>query len=188
MSLQIIMGNMFSGKTSELIRQLKRQKIIGKNILVVNSAKDTRSAEPVLKTHDGVTFNCIKTNDLGYLASLQSFKDAQVIGIDEAQFFKNLKVFVEYCLMHGKYVIMAGLDGDYKQRKFGELIDCIPLADCVKKLRALCTVCNDGTPGPFTVRTVDNNDLVLVGDTDMYTARCREHMIIHPINTNTNGN
>lgn len=178
MSLHVIIGNMFSGKTSELIRQLKRQKIMGKQILVVNSAKDTRSSEPVLKTHDGVTFNCIKTNDLSILTDMDEFKKADVIGIDEAQFFKNLKVFVEYCLYKGKYVIIAGLDGDYRQRKFGEILDCIPLADSVEKLHALCTVCNDGTPGPFTVRTVDNNELILVGDTDMYTARCRKHIIL----------
>ncbi|QIG59940.1 hypothetical protein [Dishui Lake phycodnavirus 4] len=177
MSLHIIMGNMFSGKTSELIRQLKRQKILGKDILVINSSKDTRSSEPVLKTHDGVTFNCIKTNDLSSLIENDEFNKAVVIGIDEAQFFKNLKAFVEYCVYKGKYVIIAGLNGDYKQREFGEILKCIPLADSVKKLHALCTVCNDGTPGPFTVRTVENIELILVGDTDMYTARCRKHLI-----------
>jgi thymidine kinase len=64
MGLSIIMGNMFSGKTSELIRRLKRLKVIGKNILVINSAKDTRSPDEVLKTHDNVKFNCYKTHDL----------------------------------------------------------------------------------------------------------------------------
>ena len=177
MSLHIIMGNMFSGKTSELIRQLKRQKIIGKQILVINSDKDTRSSQPVLKTHDGVTFNCIKIDELSYLIDNHHFNTADVIGIDEAQFFKNLKGFVEHCLRVGKYIIITGLDGDYKQRKFGEILDCIPLADSVKKLHALCTTCNDGTPGPFTVRTVQNSELILVGDTEMYTARCRKHLI-----------
>jgi thymidine kinase len=176
MSLDIIMGNMFSGKTSELIRQLKRYKIIGSKILVINSSKDTRSNEEVLKTHDNVTFQCIKTNALLSLLREPLFEEAEVIAIDEAQFFTNLKAFTEECLINDKHVLMAGLDGDYKQRKFGEMIDCIPLADTVKKLKALCTKCNDGTPGPFTVRTVSNDDLILVGDTDMYTARCRKHL------------
>ena len=176
MSLTIIMGNMFSGKTSEMIRRLKRYRVIGKEILVVNSATDTRSLEQVLKTHDGVTFKCTKTTHLLPLVSLGLFTNSEVIAIDEAQFFGDLKDFVEICLESKKIVLMAGLDGDYKQRKFGQMLDCIPMADTVKKLTALCTVCNNGTAGPFTVRTVKNDDLVLVGDKDMYTARCRKHL------------
>jgi thymidine kinase len=176
MSLDIIMGNMFSGKTSELIRQLKRYRIIGSKILVINSSQDTRSNEEVLKTHDNVTFKCLKTNSLLSILKEPLFHEAEVIAIDEAQFFVNLKAFTEECLLQNKNVLMAGLDGDYKQRKFGEMLDCIPMADTVKKLKALCTKCNNGTLGPFTVRTVSNQDLILVGDTDMYTARCRKHL------------
>jgi len=177
MSLDIIMGNMFSGKTSELIRQLKRYKIVGKNVLVINSAKDTRSSEQVLKTHDNVTFDCLKTNDLIDIFTFQKYQDAHVIAVDEAQFFTNLRYFVETSLVDGKKIILAGLDGDYKQRPFGELLECIPLADSVKKLSAICTKCKNGNLGPFTVRTVPNNELILVGDTDMYTARCRKHLV-----------
>lgn len=177
MSLDIIMGNMFSGKTSELIRQLKRYKIMGKNILVINSAEDTRSVKEVLKTHDNVTFDCLKTNDLAAVVSFVRFEQAEIIAIDESQFFKNLKMFVEICLDMKKKVILAGLDGDYRQQKFGELLDCIPMADSVLKLSALCTICKNGTPGPFTVRTVPNTELILVGDTDKYTARCRKHLM-----------
>jgi thymidine kinase len=130
MGLSIIMGNMFSGKTSELIRRLKRLKVIGKNILVVNSAKDTRSPEQVLKTHDHVN----------------------------------------------KSVILAGLDADSFQCKFGEILDCVPLACDVTKLSALCMCCNDGTPGPFTKRIVEDKTLELIGGSDMYIAVCREHL------------
>ncbi len=76
----------------------------------------------------------------------------------------------------GKSVIIAGLDGDSSQRKFGELIDCIPLASEVTKLSALCMKCKDGTPGPFTKRMVDNTDLELIGGSDMYSAVCRKHL------------
>ena len=138
------MGNMFSGKTSELIRQLKRYKIIGSKILVINSSQDTRSNEEVLKTHDNVTFKCLKTNSLLSILNEPLFHEAEVIAIDEAQFFVNLKAFAEECLLQNKNVLMAGLDGDYKQRKFGEMLDCIPMADTVKKLKALCTKCNNG--------------------------------------------
>ncbi len=152
MGLSIIMGNMFSGKTSELIRRLKRLKVIGKNILVINSAKDTRSPDEVLKTHDNVKFNCYKVYDLFDIMDTIEFDDADIIAVDEAQFFPRLKKFVECCLLSEKSIILAGLDADSFQRKFGELIDCIPLACEVTKLSALCMCCNDGTPGPFTKR------------------------------------
>jgi len=170
------MGNMFSGKTSELIRRLKRLKVIGKKILVVNSSKDTRCPDEVLKTHDNVKFNCYKTHDLFDLMDVSEFYDADIIAIDEAQFFPRLKKFVECCLLSEKSIILAGLDADSFQRKFGELIDCIPLACDVTKLSALCMHCNDGTPGPFTKRIVDDKTLELIGGSDMYEAVCRNHL------------
>lgn len=176
MELSIIMGNMFSGKTSELIRRLKRLRIIGKNVMVVNSAKDTRSPDEVLKTHDNVKFNCFKVFNLSELEDTETFSVADIIAIDEAQFFSGLKVFVEKCLTLGKSVILAGLDADSFQRKFGEILDCIPLASRVSKLSALCMCCNDGTLGPFTKRIVDNTELELIGGSDMYIAVCRKHL------------
>ena len=172
MSLRIIMGNMFSGKTSEMIRRLKRYKVIGKRVVVVNSQKDIRSSEEVLRTHDNVTFRCIKTNDLNDVNT----EGCDVVAIDEAQFFTGLKTFVEKELATGKTILLAGLDGDYKQRKFGELLDCIPLADEVTKLTAMCMDCMDGTQGPFTKRIVKSKKLELVGGDDMYKAVCRKHL------------
>jgi thymidine kinase len=176
MGLSIIMGNMFSGKTSELIRRLKRLKVIDKQILVVNSAKDTRSPEEVLKTHDNVKFKCFKVYDLYDLMDKSAFEDAEIIAIDEAQFFPNLKKFVESCLDMGKDVILAGLDGDAFQRKWGELLDCIPMATEVTKLSALCMRCGNGNMGPFTKRTVENTELELIGGSDMYEAVCQKHL------------
>lgn len=176
MGLSIIMGNMFSGKTSELIRRLKRLKIIGKRIMVINSAKDTRSPDEVLKTHDNVQFNCFKTFMLSDLEGTRAFAEAEVIAIDEAQFFTGLRVFIDTCLRLGKSVIAAGLDADAFQRKFGELLDCIPIASDVSKLSALCMHCKDGTAGPFTKRTVDSTELELIGGSDMYIATCGAHL------------
>jgi thymidine kinase len=152
MGLSIIMGNMFSGKTSELIRRLKRLKVIGKNILVVNSAKDTRSPDEVLKTHDNVKFNCHKVFDPFEIINTDEFDKADIIAI------------------------LAGLDADSFQRKWGEILDCIPLACEVTKLSALCMRCNNGNPGPFTKRIVDNRELELIGGSDMYEAVCRKHL------------
>ena len=174
--MSIIMGNMFSGKTSELIRRLKRLKVIGKNILVVNSAKDTRSPDEVLKTHDNVKFNCLKVYDIFEVLKQVEFDEADVIAIDEAQFFPKLRRFVECCLLVNKSVILAGLDADSFQQKFGELIDCIPLACEVTKLSALCMHCNNGVSGPFTKRIVDDQRLELIGGSDMYEAVCRDHL------------
>lgn len=172
MSLHIVMGNMFSGKTTEMIRRLKRYNVIGKRVVVINSQKDTRSPEEVLRTHDNVTFRCIKTNDL----TIVNTDGCDVVALDEAQFFTGLKTFVEKELGAGKTILLAGLDGDYRQRTFGELLDCIPLANEVTKLAAMCMDCHDGTRGPFTKRIVDSNQLELVGGDDMYKAVCRRHL------------
>ncbi len=176
MSLKIIMGNMFSGKTTELIRRLKRYEIIGKKILVLNSSKDTRSPDEVLRTHDNVKFNCYKVHDLYELLDKPDFEYSEIVAIDEAQFYPNLKKFVEMCLEMGKDVILAGLDGDAFQRKWGELLDCIPIASEVTKLSALCKYCRHETPGPFTKRIVEDKKLELIGGSDMYVAVCRKHL------------
>ena len=81
------------------------------------------------------------------------------------------------CLFLKKTIILAGLDADYKQEKFGEILDCIPVADSVTKLSALCMRCKDGTPGPFTKRIVDTKELELVGGCETYEAVCRHHLI-----------
>ena len=176
MTLSIIMGNMFSGKTSELIRRLKRLRVIGKKIVVVNSAKDTRSPDEVLKTHDNVKFDCHKVYDLYDLMDKPGFDEADIIAIDEGQFFPNLKKFVGACLDMGKSVILAGLDADAFQRKWGEILDCIPLASEVTKLSALCKYCRHGIPGPFTKRIVEDTSLELIGGSDMYVAVCQKHL------------
>ena len=176
MGLSIIIGNMFSGKTSELIRRLKRLKVIGKDVMIINSAKDTRSHEEILKTHDNVKFDCHKVFDPFEIINTDEFDKADIIAIDEGQFFPRLKKFVECCLHVNKSVILAGLDADSFQDKFGELIDCIPLACDVTKLSALCMRCNDGTLGPFTKRIVDDKTLELIGGSDMYIATCRNHL------------
>ena len=178
MCLEIIIGNMFSGKTSELIRRLKRYKILGKKIVVINSAKDTRCEEEVLHTHDGVKFECIKVGHISECILSNEFCDSDVVAIDETQFFTNIRDFVGMCLFLKKTVLLAGLDGNYKQEKFGEILDCIPIADSVTKLSALCMDCKDGTAGPFTKRKLcSSKELELIGGDDMYKAVCRYHLI-----------
>ena len=174
--LEIIIGGMFSGKSSELIRRLKRHQVIGDSVLVINSKKDTRNRGSVVQTHDRETFECIKTNDLLEVAALINYHNAKVIAVDETQFFGNLRFFVEQAMKDKKHVILAGLDGDFRQQMFGEILTLIPLADEVTKLKALCMDCMDGTLGPFTKRTIGDTLQELVGASDIYKAVCRKHL------------
>ena len=174
--LEIIIGNMFSGKTSELIRRLKRHKVVGDTILVINSDKDTRNSGSVLQTHDMNTFACIKTGNLLDVLDTIQYMDSNVIAVDETQFFCKVREFVLRCMKDNKHVILAGLDGDFQQRTFGELLTVIPLADEVTKLTAICMECMDGTLGPFTKRIVSSSVQELVGDSQIYKAVCRKHI------------
>ena len=123
-----------------------------------------------------VSFTCYKVFDLYDLIEKQEFQDADVIAIDEVQFFPNLKKFVVTCLDMKKDVIIAGLDGDAFQRKWGEILDCIPIASEVTKLSALCKYCMHGNSGPFTKRIVEDKELELIGGSDMYIAVCQKHL------------
>ena len=181
--LEIIMGNMFSGKSTELMRRLRRHQAIGTPILVINSAKDVRSEDGVLQTHDKFTLGCIKTNSL---ETVDVPAHVKVVGVDECQFFTGLRDFVESCLDRGIHVILAGLDGDFMQQTFGELLSLVPLADQVIKLTALCMECLDGTPGPFTKRTVESKEQELVGAAECYKAVCRRHLKFNTAKTVVN--
>jgi thymidine kinase len=174
--LELIMGCMFSGKSTEMIRRLKRYKAINKKILVINSSKDVRNPKAVLQTHDNITFDCVKTDNLLTLFCTDEIQTADIIAIDEAQFFSQLRDFVERVLEMNKHIIVAGLDGDYKQCIFGDILYLIPLADEVDKLKAMCMKCNNGTLGPFTKRIIDNTEQELIGANEMYKSVCRLHL------------
>ncbi len=110
MSLEIIMGPMFSGKSTELIRRIKRQQIIGKKVLVINSAKDTRFLGDFLCTHEKETLKCIKLNQLPTKINIE----CDIVAVDEAQFFTGLREFCEHAIAQGKKVMLAGLDGAHE--------------------------------------------------------------------------
>lgn len=174
MSLEVIMGPMFSGKSSELIRRIRRCQAIHKKVLVINSDKDTRSSENIIETHVKDSLPSIKVEASGLVGI--DIADYDVIAIDEVQFFKNLRTFVTKALSLKKRVIISGLDGDFLQRPFGEIYTVLPLADEVMKLSALCMYCNDGTPGPFSKRTLKIMSQELIGAEDAYKAVCRNHL------------
>jgi thymidine kinase len=174
--LEIILGPMFSGKSTELLRRTSRYEAIGKKIFIINHSNDTRTTNFV-KTHSNITKIAVKTDKLMSLVELVDFKESDIIGIDEAQFFEDLYEFIIYIENTDKIVIISGLDGDYQRKPFGKILYCIPLCDTVTKLSAMCMKSKDGTPAIFSKRIINKNDQTLVGDKDTYIAVNRSHYL-----------
>tara|TARA_B100000085_G_scaffold208807_1_gene192633 strand:+ start:1014 stop:1559 length:546 start_codon:yes stop_codon:yes gene_type:complete len=176
MSLHLIMGCMFSGKTSTLINIAKKQKLVNKKVLIINFEGDTRySSSNKITTHDNVSFDCIPCarDLLFFITQNHNYKSADIICINEGQFFDKL---VEFCLQvvsDNKTVYVCGLDGDYLKRPFGEILNLIPHCETVCKLQALCMSCKTGTPASFTKKLTSSDDLVEIGSTETYMPVCR---------------
>jgi thymidine kinase len=176
MSLDILIGPMFAGKSSRILSIASRYSALGTPVLVVKHSDDTRYGNMnAIVTHDGKTVPCKCVRDLHDIPLTELLK-YQVIIVDEAQFFTNLIPFVEYAVdTHGRNLYLVGLDGDSNRRKFGEILDCIPLADRVERITAFCQKCANGTPGLFSHRKSGFNEKqILVGAQNMYVALCRE--------------
>lgn len=181
MSLEVVCGPMFSGKSSYIYTIVNRFASIGVNTLVIKPSSDTRySTEPEVVTHDGVKFGCLST--CGHLMDISNeiTKKPKVIIIEEAQFFDDLVLFVKCMVeLYGKNVVVVGLDGDSNRKPFGQVLDCIPLADKVTRLTSMCAGCADGTPGLFSFRKVHIGGQVLVGGADSYAPYCRSCYLKH---------
>lgn len=175
MSLSIVMGPMFSGKSSRILSLISRYAALGTPILVLKHAEDVRYLRNEIVTHDGQHAPCIAIRDFDDLAQ-EDLARYPVILVDEAQFFRRLVPFVEWVVdTLGKHLYLVGLDGDSNRRPFGELLDCIPLADHVERLTSFCRRCANGTPAPFTYRRGGPHDQqVIVGGQERYMALCRE--------------
>lgn len=175
--LKIILGSMFAGKTTELVKEYKRHESCGFECLFINHKIDTRYVEEENKTstHDRVLINSINIGDnLFDFFKKQSFLDRyDVVLINEGQFFKDLYKFVDYIVnsLHKK-VYVCGLDGDFKRKKIGSILDIIPLCDDVIKLKAICMNCktNDGI---FTYRLTKEKEQIVVG-AENYSVVCRK--------------
>ena len=175
MSLTVITGPMFAGKSSRILSLISRYAAIGTPVLVIKHADDTRYFRNEIATHDGQHAPCIAVRDLDDLR-MEDWSRFKVIILDEAQFFTRLIPFVEWIVdTHGKHLYVVGLDGDSNRRPFGDVLHCIPLADRVERLTAFCHRCANGTPAPFTYRRSGPHDQqVIVGGQDRYMALCRE--------------
>ena len=183
MSLELLIGPMFAGKSSHILGTLRRHVFIGRNTLCITSSLDNRySAAGRIVTHDKESYPATATSRLNALLSSKSFKDAQCIIIEEAQFFPDLKDFVSDAVeVHSKSVICVGLDGDSDRKPFGQILDLVPYADSVSKMSALCSRCSDGTQAIFTYRKPGAPEgQVSVGADEQYEALCRKHYLTAP--------
>lgn len=171
--LQLILGPMYSGKTSALL-ELKKQYTYSKmSCCVINYAEDKRYHESKLSTHDKIMVECNNTLDLDEFLTEEIINSYSVFLINEGQFFKNLKSNV-YKLVenYNKIVHVCGLDGDFKREPFGEILQLIPICDDVIKKKSICAICENGTPALFSKRLVESNEIKLIGS-DIYKPVCR---------------
>jgi len=188
--LEIILGSMYSGKTSRLVEIYKQCKFCNISVVVINHSIDTRYDDELLSTHDKIKIPCIKTEklfdiypyDLNLEKGVQNipritdkFKivACEVILINEGQFFPDLEEFVKFLLTNDKKVYVCGLDGDFERKKFGQILNLIPLCDKVTKLTSLCSVCKNGAPGIFSKRITLETEQTVVGS-DNYIPVCRK--------------
>jgi len=173
--LKLYTGCMFAGKSSEIIAECRKRLAINQKVLGINYSGDSRySDEDFIVNHNKDKIHCIKVNNLEDVP-INEIINNDFIFIDESQFFKDLvKHVLDWVDIYKKSVYVFGLDGDFKRQTFGHILELVPHCDEIIKLKALCTLCKDGTPALFTYRVSGGNDQVLIG-TSNYIALCRKH-------------
>ena len=186
--LELFIGPMFSGKTSKLLEIYKQSIFCNIPIIVINHAADKRYHETQLSTHDKIMIPCVQTNklmeiwDYGiidepleeelYNYHIQ-FREAKVVLINEGQFFEDLLPCIQELLKEKKHIYVCGLDGDFERKKFGTILDLIPLCDKVTKMTSLCGKCKNGTLAIFSLRITKEKEQFLIGS-DNYIPVCRK--------------
>lgn len=171
--LELILGPMFSGKTSRLLELYKQYTFCNIPVAVINHSSDTRYHQTMLSTHDQHMIPCFSFTTLSDILTHPVISQQEAILINEGQFFEDLYPVVKLLLEKGKKIYIAGLDGDFERKKFGTILDLILLCDTVTKLTSLCSQCKDGTPGIFSMRLTNEKQQTLVG-ADNYVPVCRK--------------
>ncbi len=168
--IEVICGSMFSGKTEELIRRLRRAQIAKLSTAIFKPKIDSRFSEEHIVSHNHVK---MKSHIIGNPMNILHLGiNHKVIGIDEAQFFNNSIINIcKDLATKGKRVIVAGLDKDYLGVPFGPMPEIMCEADYLDKLRAICVKC--GNPSSYTQRTSSDSNQIVIGELDKYEARCR---------------
>lgn len=169
-SIEVICGSMFSGKTEELMRRLKRARIARLSVEIFSPKADTRYSENALVSHNANSIPSMPVSKAS--AILAPGSQVQVVGIDEAQFFdEELPEVCNALANKGVRVIVAGLDMDFKGKPFGPIPALMAIAESVTKLHAVCVIC--GNPALYSYRLVPNDGQILLGEKESYEPRCR---------------
>ena len=168
--IEVICGSMFSGKTEELIRRLKRVKIANLKVEIFKPSIDTRYDEIKIVSHDENTIHSTPVSNSQTILLLA--QDVDVVGIDEAQFFDDqISIVCEKLALKGVRVIVAGLDMDYQGKPFGQMPNLLAISDYITKLHAICMIC--GNIANLSYRKMAVGGQVLLGEKDIYEPRCR---------------
>jgi thymidine kinase len=174
--LELILGSMFSGKTSYLLDVYKKCVFCDISVAVINYAADNRyTTEPMLSTHDKQMIPCILANTIqdAIQNHSETITRAETILINEGQFFPDIEEQVKQLVeQSNKRVYICGLDGDFERKPIGNLLQLVPFSDHIMKLKSLCSLCRDGTPGVFSFRTSSEIDQVVIGSSN-YIPLCR---------------
>jgi thymidine kinase len=176
--LYLIIGPMFAGKSSKLIRLIRNFRSKNIPILVLKHSLDTRyDSLSEICSHDQIKEPCKSTDNLVSYLNTNDYNIADIIVIEEAQFFGNdLITFCKQATdIDNKYVIVTGLSGNYKRKPFGKILELVPLADKIDKLEAYCFFCEKITPANYTLRLSKEQDEIIVGENNLYQAACRKH-------------
>jgi thymidine kinase len=169
-SIEVICGSMFSGKTEELIRRLKRAQIARLTVEIFKPRTDTRFDENAVVSHNANSIQSTPVDSSSAILLLGS--DVQVVGIDEAQFFDSeLPNVCNILANKGVRVIVAGLDMDFKGKPFGPMPALMAIAESVTKVHAVCVVC--GNPALYSYRLVPGEGTIMLGEKESYEPRCR---------------
>ena len=178
--LKLILGPMFSGKSTKLIELIRKYKVIKYSILTINNSMDTRYSDTSqIVSHNKDSEPCVSVKYLNEVHKNDFFKskymNSQVIFIEEAQFFSDLNEFVTEALKDKKTIYVVGLNGDSNQNNFGEIHKLLPKCNDIELLKACCKICMDETPAEFSKRITQQIDQVHVGGVDEYIPVCRYH-------------
>ena len=178
MSLDIVLGPMWAGKSSYIIGKIRRYRAIGWEVLVIANPLDNRYGTHVVSSHDKEQIPALAIADLSNLYGNTQYKEAKLLVIEEAQFYQGLYDFVRGAVERdGKHVVCVGLDGDANRKPFGDILSLIPLCDNVEKIKSLCGECKDGTPALFTHRITPSQEQIQVGAENTYVPLCRKHFL-----------
>jgi thymidine kinase len=170
--IEVIAGGMYSGKTEELIRRLRRAAYAKQNVILFKPEIDDRYSEENVVSHVGDSHPAIPIQSISTLEEQAMSPDVDVVGIDEAQFLPDLVAVCQRLANSGKRVVVAGLDMDWKGQPFGEMPVLMAIAESVTKLLAICVQC--GADAGFSYKMSGSKQQVEVGGVEIYEARCRD--------------